>query len=130
LYGIDFAVAAIVRLVRPWYAWSKTTTADRPVAYRAIFTAFSTASAPELKSAERLSNVPGVSVASCSQTATYGSYGATMKHVWVNLATWSRTASTTRGAELPTLVTAIPAAKSIHSRPSTSTIVPPPAWST
>jgi hypothetical protein len=31
------------------------------------------------------------------------------------------------GAALPTLVTAMPAAKSIHSRPSTSVIVPPPA---
>jgi hypothetical protein len=34
--------------VRPWKALSKTTTAGRPVASRAILTAFSTASAPEL----------------------------------------------------------------------------------
>ena len=33
--------------VRPWNAWSNATTAERPVALRAIFTAFSTASAPE-----------------------------------------------------------------------------------
>ena len=125
-----FAVNAMVRLVRPWYAWSKTTTAGRPVACRAIFTAFSTASAPELNSAERFSKAPGVSALSCSQTATYDSYGATMKQVWVNRSTCARTASTTRGAELPTLVTAMPAAKSIHSRPSTSAMVPPPARST
>ena len=38
-----------------------TTTAGRPVACRAILTAFSTASAPELNSAERFSWSPGVS---------------------------------------------------------------------
>ena len=36
------------RSVRPWKARSKTTTAGRPVATRAILTAFSIASAPEL----------------------------------------------------------------------------------
>ncbi len=53
-----------------------------------------------------------------------------MKQVWVNFATCSWTAATTRGAALPTLVTAIPAAKSIHSRPSTSVSVPPDACAT
>src|SRR5215471_8347186 len=53
-----------------------------------------------------------------------------MKQVCVKRSTCSRTASTTRGAELPTLVTAMPDAKSIHSRPSTSVSVPPLAWST
>ena len=48
----------------------------------------------------------------------------------MNRSTCRWTASTTRGAELPTLVTAMPAAKSIHSRPSTSVSVPPLAWST
>ncbi|CAB4769124.1 unannotated protein [freshwater metagenome] len=52
LYGIFFAVIAIVKLVLPWYPCSKTTTADRLVNLRAIFTAFSTASAPELKRAD------------------------------------------------------------------------------
>src|SRR4028118_2369991 len=46
------AVMAIVRFVRPWYAWSRTATPRRPVAWRAILTAFSTASAPELTNAE------------------------------------------------------------------------------
>ena len=41
-------VIVIVRSVRPWNALSKTTTAGRPVAARAILTAFSFASAPEL----------------------------------------------------------------------------------
>jgi hypothetical protein len=50
-----------------------------------------------------------------------------MKQVWVNRSAWARTASTTRGAALPTLVTAMPAAKSTHSRPSTSIIMPPEA---
>ena len=65
-----FAVIAIVRLVRPWYAWSKTPTASRPVATRAIFTAFSTASAPELNSALFLAWSPGVSSARASHTST------------------------------------------------------------
>ena len=42
----------------------------RRVACRAIFTAFSTASAPELNSAERFSYVPGVRRASSSHTST------------------------------------------------------------
>jgi len=41
--------------VRPWNAWSKTTTAGRPVAARAYFTAFSSASLPVLNSAVRFS---------------------------------------------------------------------------
>ena len=49
-----FAVNAMVRLVRPWYAWSKATIAVRPVACRAILTAFSTASDPELNRADFL----------------------------------------------------------------------------
>ena len=52
-----------------------------------------------------------------------------MKQVWVNAATWSCTACTTRGAELPTLVTAIPEPRSISELPSTSTSTPPPARS-
>src|SRR3954454_22493634 len=127
---MTLAVSAIVRLVRPWYAWSNTTTACRPVACRAILTAFSTASAPELNSAERFSWSPGVSRASSSQTATYPSYGVTMKQVWVKAATCSCTAATTRGDELPTLSTAIPDPRSISELPSTSTITPPPARST
>ena len=37
----------MARRVRPWKPSSKASTAGRPVAARAIFTAFSTASAPE-----------------------------------------------------------------------------------
>ncbi len=44
-------MSAIVRLVRPWKAPSKHTIPGRPVTARAILTAFSTASAPELKKA-------------------------------------------------------------------------------
>src|ERR671928_64882 len=52
-----------------------------------------------------------------------------MKQVWVNAATCSCTAATTRGAALPTLTTAIPAPRSISELPSTSTSTPPPARS-
>ena len=45
-------------------------TADRPVAERAILTAFSTASAPELNSTDRFSWSPGASALSRSATAT------------------------------------------------------------
>ena len=97
------------------------------MACRAILTAFSTASAPELSSAERLSWSPGVRRASSSQTATYSSYGVTMKQVWVNRSACSRIPAATRGALLPTDVTAIPEPKSISELPSTSMSTPPPA---
>ena len=50
----------------------------------------------------RFSWSPGVSSFSFSATATYSSYGVTMKQVWVKSATCACTASTTRGAALPT----------------------------
>ena len=50
-----------------------------------------------------------------------------MKQAWVNRSTWSCTPSTTRGAALPTLVTAIPDPRSISELPSTSISTPPPA---
>ena len=93
-------------------------------------TAFSTASAPELNSADRFANEPGVSSLSASATATYSSYGVIMKHVCVKSATWRCTASTTRGAALPTETTAMPEPKSMSWLPSTSTTMPPPARST
>ena len=45
---MTFAVSDMPINVLPWNAWSNATTAERPVAFRAILTAFSTASAPEL----------------------------------------------------------------------------------
>ena len=42
-------------------------------------------------------------------------------------ATWARTASITRGAELPMVVTAMPEPKSISRLPSTSSTIPPAA---
>ena len=96
---------------------------------RAILTAFSTASAPELNSAERFSWSPGVSSLSFSQTAVYSSYGVTMKQVCVKSSSWFLAFSTTFGAELPTLVTAMPEPKSMSWLPSTSTRMPPPARS-
>ena len=71
--------------------------------------------------------VPGVRRASSSQTATYPSYGVTMKQVWVNRPACSATRATTRGAALPTETTAMPDPKSISELPSASTSTPPPA---
>ena len=50
-----------------------------------------------------------------------------MKQVWVKSATCSRTASTTRGDELPMVVTAMPDPRSMNRLPSTSSRMPPPA---
>ncbi len=63
----------MVSSVRPWKAWSKTTTASRPVAARAIFTAFSSASAPLLTSIVFFAKRPGVMRFSLSARATYPS---------------------------------------------------------
>ena len=74
-------VSDIVSSVRPWNARSNATTAGRPVAARAILTAFSTASAPEFTSTLLYAEPgPGYSSASRRQTSTYGSYMPTMKH--------------------------------------------------
>ena len=99
----------------------------RLVYARAILTAFSTASAPELNSADFLAWSPGVSSASCSQTSTYPSYGVTMKQVWVKSASCAEARRTTASAEAPTEVTAMPEPKSISRLPSTSSMIPPPA---
>ncbi|CKR15689.1 Uncharacterised protein [Mycobacterium tuberculosis] len=53
-----------------------------------------------------------------------------MKQVWVNSATCVRTASTTRGDELPIVVTAMPEPRSMSRLPSTSSTMPPPARAT
>ena len=50
-----------------------------------------------------------------------------MKQVWVKLATCSATAETTRGDELPIVVTAMPEPRSISRLPSTSSTMPPNA---
>ena len=74
LYGRTLLVIAIVRSVRPWKPLSKTTTAGRPVAERAILTAFSIASAPELTRIDFwFAPAQGECSASRRQTSTYGS---------------------------------------------------------
>ena len=74
LYGCTLLVIVIVSSVRPWNALSKTTTAGRPVAARAIFTAFSFASAPELTRIDFCSApAQGESSARRRQVSTYGS---------------------------------------------------------
>jgi hypothetical protein len=67
-------VSDIVSSVRPWNPRSKATMARGPVAARAIFTAFSTASGPELNSTLRCSAPrQGESSPSRRHTSTYGS---------------------------------------------------------
>jgi hypothetical protein len=59
LYGWTLEVRVRARRVRPWKASSKQRTAARPVAARAIFTAFSTASAPEFRKSVFFGKSPG-----------------------------------------------------------------------
>ena len=74
LYGFTLLVIVIVRSVRPWKALSKTMTAGLPVAARAILTAFSFASAPELTRIDFCSlPAQGESSASSRHVSTYGS---------------------------------------------------------
>ena len=54
-------VSASAIMVRPWNASSKAMMPGRPVWARAIFTAFSTASAPVFTNNVFLGNLPGVS---------------------------------------------------------------------
>ena len=57
-------------IVRPWKPPEKAMTAARPVAARAILTAFSTASAPVDISTVLFGPLPGASAFSFSQSAT------------------------------------------------------------
>ena len=64
---------------------------------RAIFTAFSTASAPVVKKAVFFGVGPGTSAFSRSARVTKDSYGVTMAQVWVKRSSWAFTASTIFG---------------------------------
>jgi hypothetical protein len=70
LYGLTFDVSDMAMCVRPWKAASKAMTAGRPVAALAILTAFSTASAPELKNAAFSGPEIGVRARSRSASST------------------------------------------------------------
>ena len=106
--------------VRPWNAPSKAMIAGRPVTARAIFTAFSTASVPELKRRAFFGRAPGAMRHSISQRRMYGSYGATLKSVWVYRAACSCTARTTAGCEWPTFRQPTPPERSMKVFPSMS----------
>src|SRR5438034_2218026 len=127
LYGITLAVSDMARSVRPWNAWSNVTTAGLPVALRAIFTAFSTASAPEFANIVRLSNSPGANAFSRSASSMYGSFAVTWKHVCVSSSSCFCAAATTSGGVWPTFRTEMPVAKSISRLPSTSSMIEPEA---
>src|SRR5437763_653152 len=77
---------AMVRFVRPWKARSKTTTPARPVAARAILTAFSTASAPELRRIDFVSEPPGQSSSSRRQSSVDAAN--TMLPIFANHVLW------------------------------------------
>ena len=97
MYGSTFDVSETAISVRPWKAPLNAITAGRPVASRAIFTAFSTASAPELKNAARAGPRNGATASRRSASSTYTSYGTIVKSVCVNRAACSWIAATTCG---------------------------------
>ncbi len=131
MYGFTFAVIVIVSSVRPWNALSKTTTAGRPVAARAILTAFSLASAPELTRIDFCSSpAHGDSSASRRHTSTYGSYTPTMKHWCRYSSACALIASTTGAKRWPVFWQPMPPAKSMKVRPSTSVTRAPSACET
>ena len=109
--------------VRPWNAWSNATTAARPVALRAIFTAFSTASAPAFANIVFAGPSIGAIALRRSASSMYGSFAVTWKQVCVSSSAWRWMAATTSGAACPTFSTAMPVAKSIRRFPSTSSMI-------
>ncbi len=93
--------------------------------FRAIFTAFSTASAPEFANIVFFSWSPVPSAFSRSASSMYGSFAVTWKHVCVSSSSCRWAAATTSGAVWPTFSTAMPVAKSISRFPSTSSTIAP-----
>ncbi len=70
MYGCTLEVNETAISVRPWKAPLKAITPLRPVARRAILTAFSTASAPELKKAALAGPENGATASSRSAAST------------------------------------------------------------
>src|SRR6266851_1636744 len=111
--------------VRPWKALSKVMIAGRPVAQRAILTAFSTASAPLLKKMAFLGKSPGASLTMRSANSTYGSYIITLKQVCVNLAACSAMARVTSGRACPIFIAPMPPDWENHSKQAVATLILP-----
>ncbi len=130
MYGWIFEVSDIAISVRPWNAFENAITAGRPVAARAILTAFSIASAPELKNAALTGPEIGTSAPRRSASSTYDSYGTIVKSVCRNRSTCACTRAETASFECPTVRQPMPPAKSRNVLPSTSVSVAPEARST
>jgi hypothetical protein len=115
--------------VRPWKARSNAMTAGRPVACRAILTAFSTASAPELKNAALFGPAIGLRAVIRSASSTYDSYGTIVKSVCRKRSIWAWSASETAAFVWPTFRQPMPPDQSRKVLPSTSVTTQPWAWS-
>src|SRR5436190_7328551 len=124
---MTFAVSDMPINVLPWKAWSNATTAARSVAFRAILTAFSTASTPELANIVFTGPSIGTSALSRSASSMYGSFAVTWKQVCVSSSSCRWAAATTSGAVCPTFRTEMPVARSIRRLPSTSSTIAPDA---
>ena len=115
LYGCCFDVSDIAISVRPWKAPSNAITAGRPVAWRAILTAFSTASAPELKNAALFGPEIGLRATIRSASSTYASYGTIVKSVCRKRSTWACSACGDGGVRVAD-VQAADAARPVEER--------------
>ena len=89
-------VSAIVPAVRPWKEPLNTITFCRPVAARAILTAFSRASAPELAKKNE-SIEAGTIWRSSSINSSIGLWMTIFAWAWMKLPACARMASTTLG---------------------------------
>src|SRR5436190_8610478 len=122
---MTFAVSDMPINVLPWKAWSNATTAARSVAFRAILTAFSTASTPELANIGFTGPSFGTGAFSRSASSMYGSFAVTWKQMCVSNSSCRWAAATTSGAVCPTFSTEMPVARSIRRFPSTSSTIAP-----
>ena len=128
LYGITLAVSDIASSVRPWNAWSKATIGAAARAVRAIFTAFSTASAPEFANIVFFAKVAGR-----ERVQALGELDVRLVRrdveagVGVELGLPLDRRRPPRGRCGPTFRTAMPVAKSISRLPSTSSTIAPEA---
>ena len=77
LYGCTLPVRPTANRLRPWKAAPNAITPPRPVAWRAILMAFSTASAPVEKNAVLAGPLMGTMALMRSASVTYSAYGTT-----------------------------------------------------
>ena len=119
-----FPVSASAAEVRPWKLFSAATMTGRPAPWRrrTTLTAASLASVPEFAKKTRPSaGPPALPSRPSSRSASATSPSCRNRlDVCAMLFTWRVTASVTAGCACPSALTAMPAIRSVYSRPSAS----------